>query len=97
LWNFVLPKLLDGDKDASGKSGLMRFMGTAELVGKGRLAYLVAFSSLLPLIPASLCLADLERVSASVGKSVDPVLTNSFYRYSYDPSACLIPLNGSTL
>lgn len=32
------------------------------LLGKGRLAYLVAFSSLLPLIPSSLCLSDLDRV-----------------------------------
>ena len=37
----------------------------AEFSGKGRLAYLVAFSSLLPLIPSSLCLSDLDRVSQS--------------------------------
>ncbi|KAK8849457.1 hypothetical protein IAR55_004790 [Kwoniella newhampshirensis] len=44
LWNFVLPKLIEGDKDAQGK---------------GRIVYLVAFASLLPLVPASLCLSDL--------------------------------------
>ncbi|WWD20081.1 hypothetical protein CI109_104555 [Kwoniella shandongensis] len=44
LWNYVLPKLIEGDKDAQGK---------------GRIVYLVAFASLLPLVPASLCLSDL--------------------------------------
>ncbi|KAK4683806.1 DNA repair/transcription protein MET18/MMS19, partial [Tremellales sp. Uapishka_1] len=47
MWNFVLPKLIQGDKDAEGR---------------GRLVYLIAFSSLLPLVPASLCLADLPTI-----------------------------------
>jgi DNA repair/transcription protein MET18/MMS19 len=58
LWNFVLPKLIEGDKDALGEL----LPEGSLIVGKGRLAYLVAFSSLLPLIPAALCLSDLERV-----------------------------------
>lgn len=37
-------------------------------LGKDRLAYLVAFSSLLPLIPSSLCLSDLDRVSIRWGR-----------------------------
>lgn len=60
LWNHVLPKLIEGDKDASGE-GVVG--GGAEISGKDRLAYLVAFSSLLPLIPSALCLSDLDRVS----------------------------------
>ncbi|KAL7424900.1 hypothetical protein Q5752_000586 [Cryptotrichosporon argae] len=44
LWNHVLPKLIEGDKEAEAK---------------GKVAYLVAFASLLPLVPASLCLSDL--------------------------------------
>lgn len=51
--------MIEGDKDASGESSLEGPL----IAGKGRLAYLVAFSSLLPLIPAALCLSDLERVS----------------------------------
>jgi DNA repair/transcription protein MET18/MMS19 len=48
LWSFLLPKLIEGDKDAEGK---------------GRQTYLVAFASLLPLVPASICLSDLPTVS----------------------------------
>ncbi|WRT69441.1 uncharacterized protein IL334_006427 [Kwoniella shivajii] len=55
LWNYVLPKLIDGDKEASGK---------------GRLVYLVAFASLLPLVPASLCLADLNTILPLILRSL---------------------------
>lgn len=55
LWNFALPKLIEGDKDAEGK---------------GRLAYLVAFSSLLPLVPASLLLTDLPTILPLVLRSL---------------------------
>lgn len=48
MWNHCLPQLIEGDKEASGRD---------------RLPYLVAFSSLLPLIPASICLSDLPTVS----------------------------------
>lgn len=47
MWNHVLPKLIEGDSEAKGRE---------------RLPYLVAFSSLLPLVPASLCLSDLNTV-----------------------------------
>ncbi|WVN87024.1 uncharacterized protein L203_102200 [Cryptococcus depauperatus CBS 7841] len=47
LWNFVLPRLIEGDKEASGKE---------------RTVYLVAFASLLPVVPASLCISDLTVV-----------------------------------
>ncbi|WWC65616.1 uncharacterized protein I303_108236 [Kwoniella dejecticola CBS 10117] len=55
LWNFVLPRLIEGDKDASGT---------------GRLVYLVAFASLLPLVPASLCLADLNTILPLILRSL---------------------------
>ncbi|WVR08275.1 hypothetical protein IAU60_005322 [Kwoniella sp. DSM 27419] len=55
LWNFVLPKLIEGDKEAAGKD---------------RLVYLVAFASLLPLVPASLCLADLPTVLPLILRSL---------------------------
>ncbi|WWC73452.1 uncharacterized protein I206_107422 [Kwoniella pini CBS 10737] len=55
LWNFVLPKLIEGDKEANGT---------------GRLVYLVAFASLLPLIPASLCLADLNTILPLILRSL---------------------------
>jgi DNA repair/transcription protein MET18/MMS19 len=48
LWNFLLPKLIEGDKDTEGKR---------------RDVYLVAFASLLPLVPSSLFLSDLPTVS----------------------------------
>ncbi|RXK38054.1 hypothetical protein M231_04724, partial [Tremella mesenterica] len=47
LWNYVLPKIIQGDHDAQGKS---------------RIPYLIAFSSFLPLIPASLCLSDFSTI-----------------------------------
>ena len=47
MWNHILPKLIEGDKEATGRE---------------RLPYLVAFASLLPLVPASLCLSDLSTV-----------------------------------
>ncbi|WVQ96214.1 hypothetical protein IAU59_003318 [Kwoniella sp. CBS 9459] len=55
LWNFVLPKLIAGDKEASGKD---------------RLVYLVAFASLLPLVPASLCLSDLSTILPLILRSL---------------------------
>ncbi|WWC93066.1 uncharacterized protein L201_008031 [Kwoniella dendrophila CBS 6074] len=55
LWNFVLPKLTAGDKEASGP---------------GRLVYLTAFASLLPLVPASLCLADLDNILPPILRSL---------------------------
>ncbi|WVW86641.1 hypothetical protein I302_108694 [Kwoniella bestiolae CBS 10118] len=55
LWNFVLPKLIEGDKEATGT---------------GRLVYLVAFASLLPLVPASLCLADLNTILPLILRSL---------------------------
>lgn len=48
IWNHVLPRLIEGDQEAKGRD---------------RLPYLVAFSSLLPLVPASLCMSDLSTVS----------------------------------
>lgn len=48
VWNHVLPRLIEGDQEAKGRD---------------RLPYLVAFSSLLPLVPASLCMSDLSTVS----------------------------------
>ncbi|WVF68679.1 hypothetical protein IAT40_003451 [Kwoniella sp. CBS 6097] len=55
LWNYVLPKLIAGDKEASGKD---------------RLVYLVAFASLLPLVPASLCLSDLSTILPLILRSL---------------------------
>ncbi|ORY34974.1 Dos2-interacting transcription regulator of RNA-Pol-II-domain-containing protein [Naematelia encephala] len=61
LWNVVLPKLIEADRDATGKT---------------RLVYLVAFSSLLPLVPSSLCLSDLPTILPLILRSLtlpDPV------------------------
>ncbi|WVQ79530.1 hypothetical protein IAT38_001629 [Cryptococcus sp. DSM 104549] len=55
LWNFVLPQLIAGDKEASGK---------------GRIVYLVAFASLLPLVPASLCISDLPTILPLILRSL---------------------------
>ncbi|WVQ75192.1 hypothetical protein IAR50_004803 [Cryptococcus sp. DSM 104548] len=55
LWNFVLPKLVQGDQDASGKE---------------RIVYLVAFASLLPLVPASLCLSNLSTILPLIQRSL---------------------------
>ncbi|OCF43478.1 DNA repair/transcription protein MET18/MMS19 [Kwoniella heveanensis CBS 569] len=55
LWNHVLAKLIAGDKEASGKD---------------RLVYLVAFASLLPLVPASLCLSDLSTILPLILRSL---------------------------
>ncbi|EAL20722.1 hypothetical protein CNBE0870 [Cryptococcus deneoformans B-3501A] len=55
LWNFVLPKLIEGDKEASGKE---------------RIVYLVAFASLLPLVPPSLCLSDLPTILPLIQRSL---------------------------
>ncbi|WWD04098.1 hypothetical protein V865_002163 [Kwoniella europaea PYCC6329] len=55
MWNLVLPKLIEGDKEATGT---------------GRLVYLVAFASLLPLVPASLCLADLNTILPLILRSL---------------------------
>jgi DNA repair/transcription protein MET18/MMS19 len=41
-------------------------------LGKNRLVYLIAFSSLLPLIPSSLCLSDLPTVSHPQRTRIDP-------------------------
>jgi hypothetical protein len=51
MWNHVLPQLLEGDSEATGRE---------------RLPYLIAFASLLPLVPASLCLSDLKTVSEPI-------------------------------
>lgn len=48
LWNFLLPKLVAGENGADAAA---------------RHPYLVAFASLLPLVPSSLLLADLPTVS----------------------------------
>lgn len=48
LWSFLLPKLLAGEEGASGAA---------------REPYLLAFAALLPLVPASLYLSDLRKVS----------------------------------
>ena len=45
--------------------GRKRSRANAEDAGKERLVYLIAFSSLLPLIPASLCLSALPTVSGA--------------------------------
>ncbi|WVO13693.1 hypothetical protein L204_101314 [Cryptococcus depauperatus] len=55
LWNFVLPRLIEGDKEASGKD---------------RTVYLVAFASLLPVVPASLCISDLTVVLPLILRSL---------------------------
>ncbi|ODO00637.1 DNA repair/transcription protein MET18/MMS19 [Cryptococcus wingfieldii CBS 7118] len=55
LWNFALPKLVQCDKDASGRE---------------RIVYLVAFASLLPLVPASLCLSDLPTILPLIQRSL---------------------------
>ncbi|KAL1408286.1 hypothetical protein Q8F55_005092 [Vanrija albida] len=44
LWSFILPKLIDGEKEAEGAK---------------RLVYLVAFASLLPLVPSTVLLSNL--------------------------------------
>lgn len=48
LWSFLLPKLLAGEESSTGA---------------GREPYLLAFAALLPLVPASLYLSDLRKVS----------------------------------
>jgi hypothetical protein len=64
------------DRRGQGRFGYVSrrcfFESRAHVLGKGRLAYLVAFSSLLPLIPASLCLSDLDRVSKLPSSSASP-------------------------
>ncbi|KIR60191.1 DNA repair/transcription protein MET18/MMS19 [Cryptococcus bacillisporus CA1873] len=55
LWNNVLPKLIEGDKEASGKE---------------RIVYLVSFASLLPLVPPSLCLSDLPTILPLIQRSL---------------------------
>jgi DNA repair/transcription protein MET18/MMS19 len=51
MWNHVLPRILAGDREASGRA---------------RLPYMVAFASLLPLVPSSLCLSSLGIVSPPI-------------------------------
>lgn len=51
LWNFLLPKLTAGEKGADSTA---------------RKPYLVAFASLLPLVPSALLLSDLPTVSYQV-------------------------------
>lgn len=59
LWNFVLPQLIAGDKEAQT---VARGIGSGS--GAARTdVYLVAFASLLPLVPATLFLSDLPTVS----------------------------------
>ncbi|ORX37979.1 Dos2-interacting transcription regulator of RNA-Pol-II-domain-containing protein [Kockovaella imperatae] len=55
LWNYLLPRLIEGDQDAKGRD---------------RLPYLVAISSLLPLVPASLYLSDFPRIFSLILRSL---------------------------
>jgi hypothetical protein len=57
--------LIEGDQDAKGQSSLDSGCGVVfdALAGKNRLVYLTAFSSLLPLVPPSLLLSELNTVS----------------------------------
>lgn len=50
LWSSVLPKLIEGEKEAEGAK---------------RLVYLVAFASLLPLVPSTVLLSNLPTVGSS--------------------------------
>ena len=69
MWNHVLPRLIEGDADSKGRE---------------RLPYLVAFSSLLPLVPASLCLSDLPTVRIAFYRVYPLLILRSCPSYS-DP------------
>jgi hypothetical protein len=67
VWGFALPRIIEGDQDAKGVWSIAMLQATLTFrAGKDRLVYLTAFSALLPLVPASLLLADLQAVSETL-------------------------------